>query len=300
MKAISQAVFGGPEVLETVEVPKPSPRAGQVLVRMYATSVNPADWKQRSGLGSYLREPPFTLGFDVAGTVEAVGAEVGEFRPGDEVHGMVASRTGTYSEYVLARAETLALRPSALDHIRAAAIPTAGLTAWQSLDRSGLRSGERILIHAAAGGVGHLAVQFARLRGAEVIATARLVNHEFVRSLGADEVIDYTTTDFTEAAQDVDVVLDLVGGDYGPRSLRVLRAGGRVVGTQASDAEADPRYERVMGRPDASDLKAIGALCDQQEIRVHIDRVLPLTEIADAHRLSESGRVRGKIVLTPW
>lgn len=300
VKAISQNTLGGPDVLETVDLPRPVPRPGQVLVRMCATSVNPADWKLRSGLVTHLGEPPFTLGFDVSGIVAEVGAEVGRFRPGDEVFGMVYSRTGTYSEYVLAGADMLAPRPASLDHVPAGALPTAGLTAWQALDLAGLREGERILIHAAAGGVGHLAVQFAKNRGAYVIGTARAANHDFLRALGADELIDYTTVDFTEAVSDVDVVLDLVGGDYGARSLRVLRPDGRYVGAQASDAATDPRYRRVTGQPSPADLTAMAALVDAGRLRVQVDRVMSLADAAEAHKLSESGRVRGKIVLIPW
>lgn len=300
MKAISQNTLGGPDVLETVELPRPVPRSGQVLVRMCATSVNPADWKLRSGFVTHFGEPPFTLGFDVSGIVVEAGAEVGRFRPGDEVFGMVYSRTGTYSEYVLAGADMLAPRPASLDHVAAGALPTAGLTAWQALDLAGLRDGERILIHAAAGGVGHLAVQFAKITGAYVIGTARAANHDFLRALGADELIDYTTVDFTEAVSDVDVVLDLVGGDYGARSLRVLRPDGRYVGAQDSNAEADPRYRRVTGRLSPADLTAIAALVDAGRLRVQVDRVMSLADAAEAHKLSESGRVRGKIVLIPW
>ncbi|MCX4091950.1 NADP-dependent oxidoreductase [Nocardia sp. alder85J] len=300
MKAVGQRSLGGPEVLETVEVPCPAPRAGQVLIRLGATSVNPADCKLRAGAVTFLGEPPFTLGFDVSGTVTEIGDGVTEFRSGDEVFGMVHSRTGTYGEYVLARADSLAARPASLDHVHAAALPTAALTAWQALELAGLRAGERILIHAAAGGVGHLAVQFAALRGAHVVGTARAANHDFLRDLGAHELIDYTTTDFTTTIADVDVVLDLVGGGYGSRSLRVLRTGGRYVTAQSSDAGDDPRAARVTGRPSPADLTAIGKLVDAGLVRVRIDRVLSLAEAAEAHRLSESGRVRGKLVLTPW
>lgn len=300
MRVVSQRTLGGPDVLEPIEVPRPTPRAGQVLIRSGATSVNPVDCKLRAGHVTFLGEPPFTLGFDVSGTVTEVGDDVTEFRSGDEVFGMVHSRTGAYGEYVLARADTLAQRPASLDHVSAAALPTAALTAWQALELAGLRSGERILIHAAAGGVGHLAVQFARLRGAHVTGTARADNHEFLRDLGADELIDYSASDFTTAVATVDVVLDLVGGDYGSRSLRVLGPGGRYVTAQQSDAGDDPRAALVTGRPSPADLSAIGKLVDAGRVRVHIDRVLSLAEVSTAHRLSESGRVRGKLVLTPW
>lgn len=299
MRAVSQLRLGEPEVLHTVEVPRPTPGPGEVSIRLGATSVNPVDCKLRSGYVNFLGTPPFTLGFDVSGTVADLGPGVTEFAVGDEVFGMVHSRTGTYSEYVLARADTLAPRPAGLDHRIAAALATAGLTAWQALSHADL-PGRRVLIHAAAGGVGHLAVQFARHRGAQVIGTARAVNHEFLCELGADEIIDYAATDFTDRMADIDVVLDLVGGDYGSRSLRVLRPDGRYLTVQRSDAERDPRARSITGTPSPGDLAAIGALVAAGRIRVHIERTLGLGEAARAHRLSESGRVRGKLVLTPW
>ncbi|MFC4376249.1 zinc-binding dehydrogenase [Nocardia halotolerans] len=300
MRTVSQDAFGGPEVLRTIEAPRPVLLAGEVLIRMAATSVNPVDTKARSGAVRYLGEPPFTLGFDVAGTIVEVGAEVDAFAPGDEVFGMVASRTGTYSEYVVAGTDTIAPRPHRVSALQAAALPTAGSTAWQALRLAGLSDGERILIHAGAGGVGHLAVQLATLRGAHVAATARAANHAFLRELGAAEVIDYQSVDFEKVVTDVDVVLDLVGGGYGSRSLRVLRPGGRYVTAQGSDAADDPRCRRVTGRPSIDDLSALADLVGDGRLRVHIDRVMSLTEIAEAHRLSESGRTRGKIVLVPW
>lgn len=300
VKAITQHRLGGPEVLETIEVPRPTPRPGQVLLRLDATSVNPVDCKLRSGHATFLGKPPFTLGFDVCGTVVEIPDDTSPLRPGDQVFGMVHSRTGTYSEYVLARADALAVRPTTLDPLAAAALPTAALTAWQALQLAEPRPGERILVHAAAGGVGHLAVQFAKHHGAYVIGTARTTNHRFLHGLGTDEVIDYTTTDFTTALTDVDVVLDLVGGSYGTRSLQILDTDGRYITAQPSDAADDPRYRAVTGTPSPTDLATITALADAGGLHVHIDRVLPLNDVAEAHRLSESGTVRGKLVLTPW
>lgn len=298
MRVITQNTFGGPDVLETVEVPRPAPGPGEVLVRVAATSVNPADWKLRSGEVKHLGDPPFTLGFDVAGTVVEAAPEVTALRPGDEVFGLFLSRSGAYAEYVVVPANTLAIRPAELDSVHAAALPTAGLTAWQAL--ADLRAGQRVLIHAAAGGVGHLAVQIAKARGAYVIATARALNHEFLRSLGVDEPIDYTTVDFAEAVHDVDVVLDLIGGDYGRRSLRTMRADSRYIDTLGSDAQGDPRYVRIYVTPSGPDAHELGTLAAQGKLRVEIARVMSLADIAEAHKLSESGRVRGKIVLVPW
>ncbi len=298
MRAITQNRFGGPDVLEVVEVPRPTPGPGEVLIRVAATSVNPADWKLRSGEVTPLGDPPFTLGFDVSGTVVEAAADVTELRAGDQVFGLFLTRFGAYAQYVAVPANLLAIRPPELDDVRAAALPTAGLTAWQAL--ADLRAGQRILIHAAAGGVGHLAVQIAKARGAYVIGTARTDNHEFLQSLGADELIDYTVVDFAEAAGEVDVVLDLIGGDYGQRSLRTLRADGRHIDTQGSDAEGDPRYVRFYVTPSGTDADELGTLAAQGKLRVDIARVMSLADIAEAHKLSESGHVRGKIVLTPW
>ncbi|MQY28475.1 NADP-dependent oxidoreductase [Nocardia aurantia] len=298
MLAIIQNTYGGPDVLHTAELPIPVPEAGEVLLRVAATAVNPADWKVRSGGVRRLGEPPFTLGLDVAGTVVETGSAVTGFAPGDEVFALVLSRRGAYAEYVTVPAASLAAVPAGLDLRQAAALPVAALTAWQSLAE--LRAGQRVLIHAAAGGVGHLAVQIAKLRGAYVIGTARSGNHEFLRELGADELIDYSTTDFTTAVRDVDVVLDLIGGDYGTRSLRVLRPDGRYVDAQGSDAEGDPRYRRFHVGPSGPDLAEIAALAAAGRLRVRIERVMSLAEVAEAHALSETGRVRGKIVLVPW
>ncbi|MFE9324881.1 NADP-dependent oxidoreductase [Nocardia sp. NPDC052278] len=298
MLAITQQTFGGPEVLEIVEVDRPSAGPGEVVVQVAATGMNAADWKLRSGLVRKLGDPPFTLGFDVSGIVDAVGAGVEQFRAGDEVYGMVFSRSGAYAEYVVAQADILAPKPAILDHIHAAAVPTAVLTAWQGLTE--VVAGQRVLVHAAAGGVGHFAVQIAKDRGAYVIGTARAANHEFLREIGADKVIDYTTTDFAEAVRDVDVVFDLVGGDYGSRSLPVLAAGGRLIDAQGNDAEEDPRYERLYVEPSGRDLGELAALFETGRLHVEIDQVLPMAEVVKAHHLSESGRVRGKIVLVPW
>jgi NADPH:quinone reductase-like Zn-dependent oxidoreductase len=298
MRAISQNTFGGPDVLETVEIPRPVPGPGEVLVRVAATSLNPADWKVRSGEVRHLGEPPLILGFDVAGTVVDRAGDVTAFAPGDEVFGLFLSRAGAYAEYAVVPANVLAVRPVELDVVHAAALPTVALTAWQAL--ANLRAGQRILIHAAAGGVGHLAVQIAKARGAYVIGTAREVNHEFLRSLGADELIDYTAVDFAEVVREVDVVLDLIGGDYGLRSLRTLRADGRYIDAQGSDAQDDPRYFRLYVAPSGADAHQIGTLAAQGKLRVEVERVMSLADVAEAHKLSESGRVRGKIVLVPW
>ncbi|MGI5217101.1 NADP-dependent oxidoreductase [Nocardia sp. CA-290969] len=293
VKAISQQIVGGPEVLQVVEVDTPRPGTGEALIRVVATSLNAADWKARRGIVDGLGSPPFTLGLDVSGVVTEIGAQVSAVRPGDAVFGMAM---GANAEYVVAPVSALAPKPPHLDHVHAAALPTAALTAWQAL--SDIGAGDRVLIHAAAGGVGHLAVQIAKSRAAYVIGTARAANHEFLRDLGADEVIDYTTTDFGTALDPVDVVLDLVGGDYGSRSARVLKPGGRLIDAQGNDAAGDPRYHRIYVHPSGAELREITALVAAGRLRVEVDRVMSLADIADAHRIGESGHVRGKVVLT--
>lgn len=265
-------------------------------MRVAATSVNAADWKARAGLIGGLGDPPLTLGLDVSGVVDELGPGVDRFAVGDPVYGMVFG--GGNAEYVVAQAATLALKPRTIDFVHAAALPTAALTAWQAL--AALGAGQRVLVHAAAGGVGHLAVQIAKHRGAFVVGTTRAANHAYLRGLGADEVIDYTAVDFAAAVRDVDIVLDLVGGEYGSRSAAVLRPEGRLIDTQGSDAEADPRYERFYVEPSGVSLREIATMVDRGHLRATIDQVLPLAEIAEAHRISESGRVRGKIVLVAW
>ncbi|MET7466523.1 NADP-dependent oxidoreductase [Nonomuraea sp. NPDC005501] len=309
MRAISQDALGGPEVLKTVELDRPEPRPTEVLVRVHAAGVNPADWKTRAS-GGHLGSPPFVLGWDVSGVVEAVGLGTTIHKPGDEVFGMLPFPfgNGAYAEYVTAPARTFARKPAAVDHTGAAAIPLAALTAWQALvDTAGTRSGDRVLVHAAAGGVGHFAVQIAKARGAYVIGTAGPAKHEFLRGLGADELIDYRSEDFAEVARDVDVVVDTIGGEYGPRSLRTLRRGGVIVsltltlmdpGLHAAAAERGVRSEAMLVEPDHAALRALAALVDAGRLSPEIAAVMPLADVAKAHELGESGRTTGKIVLT--
>jgi NADPH:quinone reductase-like Zn-dependent oxidoreductase len=303
MRAIGQRRLGGPEVLEVLEVPRPEPGPGEVLVRVRAAGVNPVDWKVRTGAAPLFGPPPFLHGFDLSGVVERIGPGVDRFRPGDEVYGMPAR--AAQAEYAVAAAGVLAAKPPGLDHEQAAALGAVGLTAWQALvDTAKVHSGQRVLIHAAAGGVGHVAVQIAKAHGAQVIGTARAANHDFLRDLGADETIDYTTRDFTGIAG-VDIVLDLVGGAYGRRSLAVLRPGGLLVSTVTADpgvSEADARaggvrLALVRVHPSGDDLERLSRLVTEGRLRVHVEQVLPLADAAKAHELSESGRVRGKIVL---
>jgi len=216
MKAVCIYSYGGPSVLKYEEMPRPHPDEDEVLVRVHASGINPVDWKVREG---HLKEMlhhtlPLVLGWDVSGVVETLGSEVKHLKVGDEVFSRPdISRDGTYAEFVVIKESEIALKPKSIDHIHAAALPLAGLTAWQTLfDAGALSAGQRVLIHAGAGGVGHLAVQLAKWKGAHVIATASAHNHDFLRKLGADQIIDYKTVRFEETIEPVDVVLDTLGG----------------------------------------------------------------------------------------
>ncbi|MCG8969226.1 MULTISPECIES: NADP-dependent oxidoreductase [Streptomyces] len=307
MRAISQDTLGGPEVLREVQLERPEPRPNEVLVRVRAAGVNPTDWKHRAN-GGFLGEPPFVLGWDVSGVVEAVGIGVAAFRPGDEVFGMLSYPFGhgSHAEYVTAPARTFTHKPAGIDHVQAGALPLVSLTAWQALvERADLREGQRVLIHAAAGGVGHVAVQIAKARGAHVIGTASAGKHEFLRSLGADETVDYRETDITEAVKDVDVVLDTIGGETSLRSLRVLRPGGIVVsilpvGSEEFFEEAERlgvRAVRMLVDADRADMREIAGLVESGRLRATIEKTFPLADAAQAHELGETGRTTGKLVL---
>ncbi|NRQ36503.1 NADP-dependent oxidoreductase [Nonomuraea sp. NN258] len=310
MRAISQDSLGGPEVLKLVEVGKPTPGPTEVLVRVAAAGLNPTDWKSRATGGLLGEDPPFVLGWDVAGVVESVGIGTTIHKPGDEVFGMLRypQGHGAFAEYVTAPARHFAKKPENIDFVQAAAIPLAALTAWQALvDTAGLRSGQRVLVHAAAGGVGHFAVQIAKARGAYVIGTASAAKHDFVRGLGADELIDYRDTDFAEVVRDVDVVLETIGGDYGIRSLATLRPGGTIVSLTLSAldralpeaaAELGVRSETMLVEPDHAALRALAALVAAGRLRAEVAAVLPLEDAAKAHELGETNRTTGKIVLT--
>ena len=310
MRAISQTRFGGPEVLELVEVEKPPLVPTEVLVRVEAASINPVETSIRAGRLPILGQPPFRLGWDIAGVVEEVLPGMHRFKPGDKVFGMpmMPRELGGYGEYIAAPSRQIVAMPESLSFEEAAALPMAGLTAWQALvDTGGLTDGQRVLIHAAGGGVGHLAVQIAKALGAYVIGTASSSKADFVRSLGADEVIDYTQVEFTDVAKDIDIVLELVGQDYAERSFKILRPGGILVsGVGRSNPqlwelaeESGVRFAGFIVEPDQIGLDALVALVEKGRLQVDIERVFPLNETADAHRLLETGHVRGKIVLKP-
>ncbi|MFJ9774834.1 NADP-dependent oxidoreductase [Kitasatospora sp. NPDC101157] len=306
MRAIVQQEFGGPEVMQVAEVERPKPLSGEVLVRVKAAGVNPVDVAVRAGAFPLLGEPPFTVGWDLSGVVEEAGPGA-RYRVGEEVYGMpfFPRAAGAYAEYVAAPSRQLARKPASLDHTRAAALPLAALTAWQGLvDLAKVGEGDRVLVHRAAGGVGHLAVQIAKARGAYVIALAGEPKHAFLKEIGADEPIDYRTTDYTEAVQDVDIVFD--SSSEGTRALRVLKPGGTLVSIMehwnqelAAEIEAaGRRFAGVSVEPDYAGLEAIAALVDEGRIRPHVAEVFPLAEAGRAHELVASGTVRGKVVLT--
>lgn len=308
MRAAVQSSFGGPEVLEVVDVPRPEPRPNEILVRVRAASLNPTDWKHRSAEG-FIGDPPFVLGWDLSGVVEAVGIGVARFRPGDEVFGMLSYPFGhgSHAEYVAAPARVFVKKPAPLSHVEAAALPLVALTAWQALiDYADLQPGHRVLIHAAAGGVGHVAVQIAKARGAFVLGTASAAKHDFLRGLGVDETIDYRAQDFAEVARGADVVFDTVGGDTSIRSVQTLRPGGTVVstlpmGSDDFDREAERlgvRAVRMLVDSSRADLGSIVALVETGRLRPAVAETFPLERIAEAHRLGETGRTTGKIVIT--
>ncbi|MEU3365421.1 NADP-dependent oxidoreductase [Streptomyces pseudogriseolus] len=313
MRAVTISEFGGPEVLTPEDVARPEPLPTEVLVRVHAAGVNPVDWKTRVGQGmAGLQTFPLILGWDVSGVVEQVGFGVTTLRPGDEVYGMpwFPRAGGAYAEYVTAPARQWARKPATVDHVHAAALPLAALTAWQILvDTAHVQAGQRVLVTAAAGGVGHLAVQFARHLGAHVIATASAARHPWLKDLGADETIDYTTTPFEEAASGVDVVVDLVGDEHdrtSTRALKTLSPGGLLIAVPsgvspalaAAAEEAGVRATGFLVEPDGPALARIADLIDAGEVSVEVEKTFPLAEAAAAHAHGEAGHTRGKLVLT--
>ncbi|MFJ2645745.1 NADP-dependent oxidoreductase [Streptomyces sp. NPDC087420] len=313
MRAITQDSLGGPEVLRLAEVARPRPLPTEIQVRVHAAGVNPVDWKTRAGGGvrGVLGEPPFILGWDVSGVVSEVGGGVNTVQVGDEVYGMpwFPRQAGAYAEYVTAPSRQFARKPATIRHDQAAAVPLAGLTAWQLLvDAAKVEAGQRVLVHAAAGGVGHLAVQIAKHLGAYVIGTASAAKHDWLRSLGADEVVDYHNVRFEDAVHQVDAVIDLVGDEHdstSTRSLRTLRPGGILVPVPSgvspdlvrAGQEQGLRVSGFLVEPDGHALSRIAALIDKGVVTVGLDDVLPLEQAAEAHRRGEAGETRGKLVL---
>jgi NADPH:quinone reductase-like Zn-dependent oxidoreductase len=331
MRAVICEQYGGPEVLELAdEIPIPQPGPNGVLVRVHASSVNPLDWKLRAGYMAPLWNLRFPViwGCDFSGVVEEVGRAVTMFKPGDEVHGFKEGKVaqtyrGTYAEYAVAPESTLARKPRRLNHEEAAAMPVAALAAWQALVEMGrIKPGSRVLIHAAAGGVGTFAVQIAKTFGAYVAGTASTGNQEFLRQLGVDVPIDYSREKIEDKLSGYDLVLDGVGKQVWSSSLNVLKPGGRlitlfpptpsppagkakffaVVGGSVATATLNAllrgkRFAFMTVKPRGGDLEKINALVETGKVRSVIGKVYPLEQIADAHRESEKGHVRGKLVI---
>lgn len=314
MRAVSFDNFGDESVLQLREHPDPVPGKGEILIRVMAAGVNPVDWKIREGLLK-TRMPhqfPIIPGWDVAGKVEKLGPGCRRFKKGAAVYAYARKpviKDGCYAEYVVLPEKNVALKPESMDFKQAATVPLAALTAWQSLfDAAGLEKGQTVLIHAAAGGVGGFAVQLAKWKGARVIATASAKNHEYVRSLGADEVIDYTQSDFVEAVRalapkGVDVAYDTVGEEVQIRSLQTVRKGGTLVTILAPTPEAQSargvHLKYVFVAPNAAQLARLAKLIDSGRVKTHIAAEFPLDQAAEAQRMIRSGHTRGKIVIVP-
>ena len=307
-KSVRVHAFGGPEVLRVEPVPIPQAKDDEVLVRVAAASLNPVDYKTREGEFPPVGEDalPAILGRDLAGTIEAVGTRAHYMlRKGDPVFAFIGFDRGGQSEYVVVKALELAAAPASIDLVHAAAVPLAGMTAWQGLfDHGGLQAGQRVLIHGGAGGVGHLAVQFAKAKGATVFATAGTDDLDYVRSIGADTAIDYKNQRFEDVATDIDLVLDLVGGETQTRSFAVLRDGGTLVSTldvaePDKGRDRDIRVpERWLAQANTKQLGEIAALIDAGKVKVEVAEVFPVEDAPSAYERLENGHVRGKIVLT--
>lgn len=304
MKAVMINEYGDSSVLDYRDVERPEPKADEVLVKVHASAVNPVDWKIRDGLGEMFGlKPPIILGCEIAGTIEQVGADVKDFKKGDEVYGYIGSHAGGYAEYAIAKVDEIAPKPASLDFENSAAVSVGALTAWQSIfDLASLESGQKILITGASGGVGSMAVQLAKAKGAFVIGTASGKNEEFVRGLGVDEFIDYTKEKFEDIVKNVDVVFDTVGGDTLDSAFQTLKKGGFLVTTVEPPSEEKAKQygvktAMVFAASSAKQLTEINQLIESGKLKTHVETILPLADVKKAHELSESGRTRGKIVL---
>ena len=304
MKAVRIHRFGGPEALSVDELDRPQPGSGEALIRVLAASVNPVDFKTRSGHFPVVKQEdlPIVLGRDVAGIVELCGPGMTS-KSGDEIYAMLGSDRGGYTQYVMVKPGEFAPKPKEVSFVEAAAIPLAGLTAWQGLfDQGQLTSGQRVLIHGGAGGVGHLALQFAKARGAWAATTVSAADLDFVRELGADQVVNYKTQRFEDEVDPVDLVFDLVAGETQNRSWSVVKSGGALVSTLQKPDEDVARRRNIralsyMTRPDAAQLAEIAKLVDEGKVRPWVNSTFRLNEAAAAQQTLEKEHVRGKIVL---
>jgi len=306
MKAIVAHEYGGPQVLKLEEVPVPTPKDDEILVKVFAAGVNSFDGTLRSG--KYAKpngtQLPWHPGYDIAGVVEKVGGKVTKFKVGDPVYAMVnILKGGGYAEYALARETDAALRPATLNFVEAAGVPSVALTAWQAMvDKANVQSGQTVLIHGGSGGVGMFAIPFAKIRGAKVFATASTANQDFLKQLGADVAIDYKTQKFEDIAKDVDVVIDGVGGETLARSYPIVKKGGIVVSLsdrvdQAQLGKYGIRGTSLVVQNNGDDLAQIGKLIDQGKIKVIVSETFPLADANKAEAKADLGHTRGKIVL---
>lgn len=301
MSAIRVNEFGGPEVLKIESIDRPVPGDGELLVKVHAAAVNPIDWKIRAGGRGTV---PYTPGFDLSGVVEQVGGGAEKFKAGDAVYAMLdLRRGGAYAEYAIVKESEAAVKPAQASHVEAAAIPLVTLTAWQALfDTADLQANQTVLIHGGAGGVGSVAVQLAKWKGAKVIATASKENHDFLKEIGADVTIDYRSEKFEEIAKDVDVVLDTIGGETRERSWQTLKPGGMLVSivggpSQERAAAAKVRAAGILVKPDSAQLTQIAELIDSGKLKPIVTHRMPLADAPKAHQQSETKHTRGKIVL---
>ncbi len=301
MKAVIIPSYGDNSVVQLIKVSRPAPKQGEVLIKVHAAGVNPIDWKIRSGAGQRMGMVlPIHLGGEIAGTVEQVGEGVDQFVISDAVFGIIAD--GAFSEYAIAQASNLVRKPINLDYVQSAAVPLGALTAWQAMfDLAKLATGQRLLVTNSSGGVGSLAVQLAKVAGAHVTAVASAHNEDYVRSLGADEFIDYRRQPFETVAHDMDVVFDTVGGDTFQRGFATLRKGGFLVTAVAfpkdEGAEHGVGVGRVVCKPNGDQLKAICDYVEAGKLVSNVGAVFALDDVREALDLSERGHTRGKIVL---
>jgi NADPH:quinone reductase-like Zn-dependent oxidoreductase len=302
MQAVRIHSFGEANVLKIEDIPVPEPKDNEIVVRVMAASVNPVDYKIRSGKYPAVKQDqlPKVLGRDVSGVVARVGAKVGKFRKGDAIYAMLGREIGGYAEYTLVTEDEAAKKPAQLDFVQAAAVPLAALTGWQGLiDHGGLKAGQRVLIH---GGVGHFAIQFAKAKGAWVATTVSDADIAMVRRLDADQPIDYRKEKFEDAAQDIDLVFDLIAGDTQQRSFAVLKDGGTLISTLQQPDEAALKRKRARGahytaQPGSGELEEIARLIDAGKVKVIVDAIYPMDEVAQAHRHMENDHIAGKVVL---
>jgi NADPH:quinone reductase-like Zn-dependent oxidoreductase len=306
MHAIRIYEFGGPEVLKNDILPLPEPKTDEILVRVEAASVNPVDGKIREGKFAKVNDEalPVTLGRDLSGVVESCGPSVQGTMPGDTVFALLGYDRGSYSQYVLVKPAEWARKPDNLSHVEAAAVPLAALTAWQGMiDHGRLKSGQRVLIHGGAGGVGHLAIQIAKAKGAWVATTCSGGDLDFVRSLGADQAIDYKAEKFEDRLSEIDLVYDLIAGDTQERSFKVLKLGGALISTLQEPDKAKALIKNItiahyMAKPDAEELAEIASLIRAGKLKPTIAKTYDLEHAAQAEIALAAGHVRGKIVLT--